>query len=124
MKKPRSLKQIFKEHISKHAVNYMIAVLGLGMYSPIIIAGYYQQKIQDLGEGFQMLKMGGQTRYSYQHRALIDFKSDGTLDQTCRSMPVGPFMGGPGYMLMSIPITNEDKTNFIRAKRLEAMLKK
>ncbi|MEK6855840.1 MAG: hypothetical protein AABX66_01635 [Nanoarchaeota archaeon] len=124
MKKPGSLKKIFKEHISKHAVNYMIAILGLGMYSPIIIAGYYQQKIQNLGEEFQMLKIGGQTRYSYHNRCFIDFKSDGNLDQSCRSMPVSPFMGGPRYMLMNIPITDEDRTNFQRAKRLEAMLKK
>ena len=95
------------------------ALVGFLMYSPLMISGYYGSKIRDIGEDFRMVEIGRtQVRYNYQGMTYIDYNGDGKLDQTCKLMPISPMMGGPGWVLMDIPIKNQDYTNFDRAKQL------
>jgi len=110
---------LINKRLEKIAINLALSLIVFGYYSPLIISGYYTSRTKDIGQGYCVVEIGKkQIRYGHNGRILIDSNGDGKLDQVCRLMPVGPFMGGPGYYLSSLERTEQDNLDFQRAREL------
>ncbi len=97
--------------------NLLKIILPVGLfttifYAPLLTSFYLISRIENVGNGVDVLEIGNQILYSYNGLGYIDEGKDGTLDKVVKSMPVGPFMGGPGFALFEVPRTDNDQTNF------------
>jgi len=116
--------------ISQNLKEIGMGALILALYlSPGAIALYENNKFRDMGEGF-MVRERGKRREFYigrnygMTRLCLDKEGDGILDETEQNMPISPFMGGPGYVLIKTQTTDDDQEKFVRANYLYNLNKK
>ena len=93
----------------------MMVLVGAIYFSPMPVAIYMNRKFEDIGEGYMVREIDEQRQFFMRPNLLyVDEKMDGSLDRVLINMPVGPFMGGPGYKLIRTEKTTEDSVRFER----------
>ena len=112
-----------KEFLKGLATLGLAGAVGAIYFSPTAVAIYMNSKFKDIGEGYTVREIDNQSQfYSGTNggagRLCIDENMDGTLDKVLVNMPVGPYMGGPGYRLMKPKTTATDREKFERANYL------
>jgi hypothetical protein len=100
-------------------------VLVGALYSPLVVAIWFNDQFEEVGEGYKVRELGDQRQFYVGDdmglaRLCVDENKDGTLDKTFRNMPISSMMGGPGYRLMEVETTAEDRKRFERANYLLA----
>ncbi|MFH1801988.1 MAG: hypothetical protein ABH864_00890 [archaeon] len=84
----------------------------------------YAKQWKDIGEGFSVNGAGGQRLFYMGDnsggaaRCCLDKDDDGVLDGVFVNAPISPYMGGPGYRLIRVETTEEDREKFERANYL------
>ena len=106
-----------------HLDDWIPAYLALGVYSIVLgLQIFLGTQWRDLGEGFSVRDVGQRLIYIGQDRGLarccLDKGKNGTLNATFINMPISPMMGGPGYRLVKVETTEEDRKKFDRANYL------
>lgn len=110
--------------LENRLANAAIALIALTYFAPIPIACWVNSRWRDIGEGYKVNDFSSARRLIYigssfgQARVCIDEDKDGTLDGTYVNMPISPAMGGPGYRLMKVQTTDEDRRKFERVNHL------
>ncbi|MBS3083659.1 hypothetical protein J4423_02540 [Candidatus Pacearchaeota archaeon] len=82
-----------------------------------------KNRFRDMKEGFAVSETESRRMFYIGDtmglaRVCTDNNKDGVLDETLVNMPISAMMGGPGYRLMRVETTEEDRNKFERAKYL------